>query len=679
MAHPTPPRSPAPAASHPTPGPSPKARSPQASALTSTGVIAGTPTAGGTSSFTVTLTDSGAPGLTATAAYTITSLYPTLSISPTALPNGTFGTAYMASLTATGGSGTGYTFAVSGGTGLSAVGLTLSPSGAITGTPTAGETAGTFSVTVTDSAANTATANLALTIVYPTLTITTSNLSSGVAGDAYTATLAATGGSGTGYTWSVTTGASSLTAVGLSLSSGGVLSGATPATGTAAFTVKVTDSGNNTATANLSVTINASLAVTTTTLPNGVEGTVYSTTLAATGGSGTGYTWSVTSGTALSAVGLTLSPTGAITGTPTTGETAIPLTVTVTDSNGNTATANLTLTVTAVAFQGQVLSGTVPVNGATIQLYAAGATGNGSAAIPMLTQAVTTDPIGMFQLKGLYTCGQSSTGASVPATAQLYLVATGGIASSTSTSSNAALTMVTAVGPCTNLTTIPFHTINEVTTAATAWALSAFATSATNIGATSTNTLGITNAFLDAALLANPSTGADATLPTNLTVETGKLNALSRRPQHLHHLRRQHLHATLHRGHAHQRHRPQPTPSPPRSTSSTTPARTCRQSTQPSPPPRPHPTPPPRSPQSPNDWTMSLTVTGGGIFMPTALGIDTQNNIWVANQDGPLSAFNPQGTPLSSTGYGLVAGVSQINEVYGLAIDPSNNIWVTNT
>ncbi len=71
---------------------------------------------------------------------------------------------------------------------------------------------------------------------------------------------------------------------------------------------------------------------------------------------------------------------------------------------------------------------------------------------------------------------------------------------------------------------------------------------------------------------------------------------------------------------------------------------------------------------------MSLTVTGGGLFMPTALGIDTQNNIWVANQNGPLSAFNAQGTPLSATGF----GAGTIAQVYGLAIDPSNNIWVTN-
>ena len=57
--------------------------------------------------------------------------------------------------------------------------------------------------------------------------------------------------------------------------------------------------------------------MTTISLPSGTEGTAYSDTLAATGGSGTGYTWSVLSGTGLSAVGLTLVTFGTITGTPT--------------------------------------------------------------------------------------------------------------------------------------------------------------------------------------------------------------------------------------------------------------------------------------------------------------------------------------------------------------------------
>ena len=734
-----------------------------------TGVITGIPTAPGSASFTVTLTDSGSPALTATAAYTLAVAYPALTIAAATLPSGTFGTAYTAALTASGGTGTGYTWAVTSGTGtgLSAIGLTLTPAGAITGTPTAGETAspftvkvtdsygdtasatfaltvvypaitipttlpngivgtaysatlsatggsgtgytyalvsglsatglslstaglitgtptvtenpGTFTVKVTDSAGNTATVTLTLTITYPNLTITTVSLPSGIVGTAYTTTLAATAGSGTGYTWAVTPGTSSLSALGVTLSSSGVLSAATPVAGTATFTVKVTDSASDSTTANFTLTIDPAVTITTTSLPNGTEGTTYTGTLAASGGSGTGYAWTVISDTGLSAVGLSLSSSGAITGTPNAGESATTFTVQVTDSNGNTAKATLSLTVTAVAFQGQVLSGTQPVTGATIQLYTVGSAGNASAATPMLTQAVTTDPLGMFNLTGLYTCGQSSTGQTLPGTpasSQVYLVATGGSASTTSSTSNPALVLVAPVGSCSNLTsttTTPFFILNEVTTAAAAWALAPFSASATNIGASATNTLGIANAFLDAALLVNPSTGAAATLPSTLTVETGKLHAFAdalnactasdggsactplftaatptggTAPTDTFTAA---LNITHHPGQnvAAVYAAIPTTPAPPFATTLT---------------------------KSPNDWTMSLTITGGGLFMPTALGVDSQGNVWVANQNSPLSAFSPQGTPLSSTGFGS----GQISQVYGLAIDPSNNIWVTN-
>ena len=644
--------------------------------LSSTGSISGTPSASETpGTFVVTATDS--KGNTGTATITLTVVYSAITITPATLPNGTAGTAYAQSLVASGGSGTGYTFAVTSGTGLSAVGLSLSSTGSITGTPSTGEIAGTFVVTVTDSKGNTGTATITLTVPYPHLTVITTTLPNGIVGTAYSQTLSAGGGTGTGYTWSVTTGASSLSAVGLSLSSGGVLSSSTPIAGTATFTVQVADSANDTATANLSVTIYPSLVVSTTTLANGTEGTTYTATLGATGGSGTGYTWTVTSGTGLSAVGLSLSTSGAITGTPTKGETAVPVTVQVTDSNGDTATVTLTLTVASVVFQGQVLSGQLPVAGATIQLYTVGSTGNGSAATPMLTQTVITDGIGMFNLAGFYTCGQNSSGSTIAGTSnQVYLVATGGSTSLTSTSGNGALVMVTAVGSCSNLASTPFFTINEITTAAAAWALTPFTTSATNIGASATNALGITNAFLDAALLANPATGAPATLPANLTVETAKLAALAdvlntctasadgtacntlfaaATPKGT---------APINSFNAALNIVQNPgqnvaavfaviptTATPPFATTLTA---------------------------SPNDWTMSLTITGGGLATPTALGIDSQNNVWVADEVGPLSAFNPQGTPLKSTGYGIVNGVPILTYSYGLAIDPSNNIWVTN-
>jgi hypothetical protein len=575
----------------------------------------------------------------------------------------------------------GFTATVTGGPATAGVtwsltGCSVSACGVLSNSTTTGvtftapatvTTAFTVTLTATSVAKSTITQTVTLNVpINPAITTPAGALPGATFGAAYTASLAATGGI-TPYTWSITQGA---LPAGLAISSTtGAISGTPTSAGTASFTVTLTDSGSPALKASSAFTITTvypPLSVTTTSLPHGVEGTTYSATLTATGGSSSGYIWSVVSGTGLSDVGLTLLPSGAITGTPTAGEAATPVTVQVTDSASNTATATLTLTVTAVAFQGQVLSGTTPVNGASIQLYAAGATGNMSAATPMLTQAVFTDPLGMFQL-GNYTCGQSSTGQTIPATAQLYLVATGGTTSTTSTTSNPALTMVTAVGLCTNLTATSFDTLNEITTAAAAWSLAPFASSATTLGATATNTLGITNAFLDAALLANPATGAPATLAANLTVETAKLSALADALSTCATTTCSALFTAA---------------TPP---SGTTPTDTFTAALNITHNPGQNvaaifatiPTTPPFATTltaSPNDWTMSLTVSGGGLNMPTALGIDTLNNIWVANYNGPLSAFNPQGTPLSSTGF----GVGAIANSYGLAIDPSNNIWVTN-
>jgi len=71
---------------------------------------------------------------------------------------------------------------------------------------------------------------------------------------------------------------------------------------------------------------------------------------------------------------------------------------------------------------------------------------------------------------------------------------------------------------------------------------------------------------------------------------------------------------------------------------------------------------------------MSMTVTGGGLIDPTALDIDAQGNVWVADYPGYLSAFTPQGTPFSSYGYGN--GV--LNNSFGLTIDTAGNVWVSN-
>lgn len=96
--------------------------------------------------------------------------------------------------------------------------------------------------------------------VAPAPTITTASpLPAGNTIGAYSQTFAATGGSGTGYVWSLFSG--SLPA-GLTLSPAGVLSGTATAAGNFNFTVEVTDSANRSATKAFSLAISAQ------TLPN---------------------------------------------------------------------------------------------------------------------------------------------------------------------------------------------------------------------------------------------------------------------------------------------------------------------------------------------------------------------------------------------------------------------------
>jgi len=121
------------------------------------------------------------------------------------------------------------------------------------------------------------------------LLVSTTQVPSGAAGNAYSTNLAATGGTGA-YTWSITSGALPR---GLTLAaSTGVISGTPVASGTSSFTIRVTDSGNpaQTASAVESIAVAAvasagnALTITTSSLPSGWDGTAYAQVLQASGG-----------------------------------------------------------------------------------------------------------------------------------------------------------------------------------------------------------------------------------------------------------------------------------------------------------------------------------------------------------------------------------------------------------
>ncbi len=268
-------------------------------------------------------------------------------LTPSPLPTGIAGQSYSTTLSASGGVPP-YTWGVSAG--ALPTGLTLNPtSGTITGTPTT-DGSSTFTVTVTDSATpSPQTDSATFTLTIGTLDITTSALPGASQGQAYSTTLAATGGT-TPYTWSLAGGS---LPPGLTLSSGGVISGTESGTSSNAnytFTAQVTDSTTPTAesaTQTFTITVSPNpLTITTTSLPSGKKSKAYTDTLQATGGT-TPYSWSLASGSL--PPGLTLSSSGVIGGTLTSTTGTYTVTVQALDSTPGTpeiaTSGSLTITV----------------------------------------------------------------------------------------------------------------------------------------------------------------------------------------------------------------------------------------------------------------------------------------------------------------------------------------------
>jgi large repetitive protein len=298
-------------------------------AALSNGAISGLAANAGATSFTLQLTDGIA---TATQLLTIT-VNNALTVATTSLPIGHVGTAYSQTLLASGGSGT-YTWSIEGAPVLPD-GLTLTnSSGAITGTP--GATWGPSAITfkVADNDGNTATRVITFT-VYGALSIVTTALPEGDNGTAYSQTLTAGGGSGV-YTWSISAGSLPTWAT----LSGNTISGTPRSAGATNFTVKVND-GNTTATANLTITINPTLVISTASLAAGNMSTPYSQTLTASGGNGN-YSWTISAGALPGWAGLA---SNVISGTPGALGTT-DFTVQVSDGIA-TVTRNLTIKINA--------------------------------------------------------------------------------------------------------------------------------------------------------------------------------------------------------------------------------------------------------------------------------------------------------------------------------------------
>jgi putative Ig domain-containing protein len=247
------------------------------------------------------------------------------------LPNATYNQSYSATLAVSGGVPA-YTHGLANDSGPLPDGMTLqSNTGQLGGMPTGA--AGMYPVKfkVVDAQNHSATRTINITVADAPLVVTSAiPLAPASLTLPYSYQLSATGGRG-GYAWSLASGTLPL---GLTLSTGGLISG-TPTKATSySFVVKVT-SGIVSVTKALSMTVTAPVIVTTTTMTDATVGVAYSFSVVASGGTRS-YIWEIAEGTL--PAGLTMIGSK-IAGTPTTRESRT-LVFRVTDTAGRVALSN---------------------------------------------------------------------------------------------------------------------------------------------------------------------------------------------------------------------------------------------------------------------------------------------------------------------------------------------------
>ncbi len=317
------------------------------------------------------------------------------------------------------------------------------------------------------------------------------------------------------------------------------------------------------------------------------------------------------------------------------------------------------------AFSGKALVGQQPLIGASVELYAAGTSGNGANGVGLLLNALITDSTGTFSVPAGYDCPSADS--------QIYLVARGGEPGSAASADNDSIALLTALGACNEVASATPVVINEVTTAAAVYALAQFLSAGGNLGASSTNTVGLNNAVATAQALASISTGSSPgpAFAANGSSPAPKIDTLAN-------LLNSCASATaggkacsgLFSATATSSGAPENTldaafnlvRNPAQnvaalyalasSSSAFTPALA----------------------KQPSDWTLFINYTGGGMNSPTSLGVDGAGNVWVASYIGGVaSLFSPLGAPLFAQG---VTG-SGLGYSFGLAVDANNNAWIT--
>lgn len=316
-----------------------------------------------------------------------------------------------------------------------------------------------------------------------------------------------------------------------------------------------------------------------------------------------------------------------------------------------------------VAFAGIVMAGYAPMIGSTVTIYAAGATGNGSAPTALLSAPLTTDGSGAFSVPAAFTCPSSNS--------VLYAMARGGQAGA-SGAANTGTHLAAVLGTCASLKSGASFTINEATTAATAYAMAQFLDQE-NLGATATNSSGIELAAATMATLVSGTTGVapGAGFSGTGTVAATKINSLANA-----------LNGCAASG-------TQSAACGQLYTAATiaaiAPANTFSAALNVVRNPGTNVAAvyslsqasgvyAPALSVAPADWTLRVSYAGGGMSNPSAVAIDSTGKLWVASYNSAASLFTNTGAPVFANG---VVG-NGLEESYGGAVDVKDVAWIAN-
>ena len=340
--------------------------------------------------------------------------------------------------------------------------------------------------------------------------------------------------------------------------------------------------------------------------------------------------------------------------------------------------------VPGTALTGKVHGGRNPINGAHVYLYAINNTGYGGVSDSLLNSAgnttqdgsgnyyVTTDPNGIFNITGDYTCTNGIS--------HLYIYTIGGDPGS---GANSAAGLLASLQSCTNPGfATQFITVNEVSTIATAYALAGFAVDATHFSIPN-NALaakGMNNASLTMANLETLSTGVavDYTPGANGgfgTVPQSEIDTLANI-----------LAACIN------------STGPTSSSCTTLFANAKNGSTAPTDTATAainiahnpganvanlfglqtptSPFQPMLSAPAPNDFAISISYSGGGLLNPFGIAVDGSGNVWVTNPSvNEISEFSPTGVAITTTNGFAGGGLDSPRDI---AVDAAGDVWVTN-